>query len=661
MQTLEIKVEQDHIESISKVRNPIIAIEELIWNGLDADADKINVKLVLNNIDGLTKIIVTDNGSGIPFSECEQAFGSLGGSAKSEIDLTPGGRVPHGKLGKGRFRAFGIGPVVKWKSRYKSNGSIKQFEIKGHRSSLRHFEIGDEKEVARNTSGVEVTIDNIETNFSSLMDTEKTAEELSKRLALYLRMYPGIDITYEKVRVDPSSLEAHSESYELLVQDKAGTDIPAELTVIEWKTPTDRGLYFCNESGFALEECVPGIQAPGFHFTAYLKSSLIPALVDDGAFAFDEKHPVVAPIIETAKDKLRDHFRSREASLALDLVKRWKEEKVYPYDIFEQDPLKEAEREVFDVCAVKVHEYMPSFERSESKNKQLTFRLIREALESNPGSLHKILQEVLRLPQEQQNDLASILDRTNLAAIINAAKTVVDRLDFINSLDSLLFGKFKKSLLERKQLHRILVDELWIFGEQYTLGNDDESLASLLEKHIEILRPGETSSIDSEGVKDLDGKQRIIDLMLHRQIPQLQPNHFEHLVVELKRPKGKLGQDEISQIENYAYSVANDERFDKKQTKWNFILIGNELSPFAEQRCHVQGKDFGHIYESDDGSINIFVKTWSTIIAEAKWRYEFFKKKLELKVTNSDGIRYLREKHSERLPSSTVTDQKGEL
>lgn len=98
MQTLELKVEQDHIESLAKVRNPIIAIEELIWNGLDADAEKIVVELALNKLGGLSKIVVSDNGTGIKFDECEHAFGHLGGSPKSRIHLTPGGRVPHGFL-----------------------------------------------------------------------------------------------------------------------------------------------------------------------------------------------------------------------------------------------------------------------------------------------------------------------------------------------------------------------------------------------------------------------------------------------------------------------------------------------------------------------------------------------------------------------------------
>lgn len=85
-------------------------------------------------------------------------------------------------------------------------------------------------------------------------------------------MYPGIEITYDGYEVDPRKLESHTESYEIMVPDTDGTEFPAEITVIEWNTPTDRALYFCDKDGFALEESRPGIKAPGFHFTAYVKS-----------------------------------------------------------------------------------------------------------------------------------------------------------------------------------------------------------------------------------------------------------------------------------------------------------------------------------------------------------------------------------------------------
>ena len=104
--------------------------------------------------------------------------------------------------------------------------------------------------------------------------------------------------------------------------------------------------------------------------------------------------------------------------------------------------------------------------------------------------------------------------------------------------------------------------------------------------------------------------------------------------------------------------MADDERFDKGRTKWTFILVGNELATFADRKCREARRQYGHIHASDDGAVNIYVKKWSTIIAEAKWRYKFLKDKLELEVTTADGLRYLRQKHRERLPEDSSGENK---
>jgi hypothetical protein len=36
--TFEIQVQDDHLQRISQVRKPILAVAELIWNAVDADA-----------------------------------------------------------------------------------------------------------------------------------------------------------------------------------------------------------------------------------------------------------------------------------------------------------------------------------------------------------------------------------------------------------------------------------------------------------------------------------------------------------------------------------------------------------------------------------------------------------------------------------------------
>src|SRR6185437_9555819 len=111
-----------------------------------------------------------------------------------------------------------------------------------------------------------------------------------------------------------------------------------------------------------------------------------------------------------------------------------------------------------------------------------------------------------------QKELATLLQETTLSAIITAAKTVADRLKFITALESIVFDpETKNRLKERSQLHKILAENTWIFGEQYNLWASDKDLTRVLEKHRAILAPD--VAIDAP-VKVIDKKRGIIDLML---------------------------------------------------------------------------------------------------------------------------------------------------
>ena len=79
-----VEVQPDFLERQAKAR-PVQAIAELIWNGLDADAARVDVQLEFGEL-GMTKIVVRDDGLGIPHDEAPDLFTRLGGSWK-----TPGG------------------------------------------------------------------------------------------------------------------------------------------------------------------------------------------------------------------------------------------------------------------------------------------------------------------------------------------------------------------------------------------------------------------------------------------------------------------------------------------------------------------------------------------------------------------------------------------
>jgi hypothetical protein len=94
---------------------------------------------------------------------------------------------------------------------------------------------------------------------------------------------------------------------------------------------------------------------------------------------------------------------------------------------------------VFDVVALNVSEYLTDFDKTDAQSKRFSLRLLRQAIEESPSAVQKIIQDVLDLPADKRDDLAALLKRTTLSALINASKVVADRLDFLRGLEILLF------------------------------------------------------------------------------------------------------------------------------------------------------------------------------------------------------------------------------
>jgi hypothetical protein len=356
-------------------------------------------------------------------------------------------------------------------------------------------------------------------------------------------------------------------------------------------------------------------------------------------------------LAEYAREALRSHFRRRKAETASELVQQWKAEGVYPFVGDATNALETARREVFDICALSVHQYLDSFRDGQPKDRQFTLRMLKTALDENPESLKRILFEVLDLPKVKQTELADLLQYTTLSSIIEASKMVADRLQFLVGFQELLFQpKSKKGLRERTQLHRMLENETWIFGEEYLLTSSDENLNTVLKKHLAKLRPQDGKSkkrTEAPVIRD-DGTQAVIDLMLAREVPAYAQTRREFLVVELKRPSQKIDLEVHGQIQSYALAIASDERFDAENTHWTFIAISNEMTPEAARTVRQQGKPYGFFHQEEN--LRIGLTTWAEVLGASKARLEAFRDKLDYTATKDQGIALLHNRYARYLP-----------
>jgi hypothetical protein len=659
-QVLSVRVERDHLESLIAARRPLEAIIELIWNGLDADATNVTVRLNTNDLNRVSRIEVADDGHGLEHSAALQSFSTLGGSTKRATLRTPQGRRFHGKLGRGRFRAFYLGDYVEWVTTYSDPAGRRQrYSITGRRDAVDTFTVEDPQATSE-PLGTHVRIEAVVKDYHSLKRASEVVAELAEEFALYLRQYPDVSIRYEGYLVDPAAAEERVTDKDLgELRLSTGQIARASLTIIEWKSaPSKRTLFLCDSAGFSLYDVQPGIQAPGFHFTAYVKSDALRDLQNE--LPAEELHPDVKLLLDSARDEMRMHFRQREAEVRSSKVDQWKREQVYPFVGEPKNLLEESERQVFDIVALTVSEEVAEFEAGPTKVRRLAFHLLREAITSDPTALTKILHEVVELPKERQEEFARLLERTSLDAIIAASKLVSDRLEFLAGLESLLFDEpHRGALKERTQLQRIVADHTWIFGEEYHLTVDDESLNKVLETHLgggtSTPKKSKRGKKTAAKVVREDGRTGVVDLMLSRRVPQPDPSHLVHLVVELKPPSVSITTTVLEQIHSYAQAIAEDERFKGANARWEFWALSNVVAPQVARMGRQAGHPLNCVYLYAEPAMRIWVKPWSEVINDARARLRFFQDQLQYRPDAEGGLDFLRRTHAKYLPKSAAT------
>jgi hypothetical protein len=651
MAKVHVVAKRDFLESLASAR-PLVALSELVWNGLDAGTDHVEINVKVNDIQGLQEIRVRDHGYGIDHSKVEIMFGSLGDSWKKTVDRH-NGRALHGKSGKGRFKVFTLGDRVEWNTTYERNAKLYSYKITGNAQTIDDFEIADPIESKENIRGTEVVIYNIKHNFRSLYE-DSAPIELAKVFAAYLTEYPGVTIEYNGDIIDPKSAQIHHAEYPLgNIELDGGRKIAVTVSIIEWNIPTERSYHLCDASGISLHELevTKKIRAPGFNFTVYIKSDHFREMDKLNQLDIAAMHPDVQTIFNAANNKIKEHFRRRLVETQGKIIDRWKEERIYPYeDKAHLDPVEVAERQVFDILAVNVQNYMPSFEDSDVKSRKFTFRLLAQAIRENPESVQEIITEVLGLKREAQNELAELLKKTPLSSIISSAKIVANRLDFLVGLETLLFDKeTKKQLLERDQLHRILENEAWLFHEEFGLAGSEQRLEEVLQKHLAMLGKREE---DTSPVMVAEGKTGRIDLMLHK-VVQPRTGEYDYLIVELKRPSQKINSAVLNQIENYAIAVANDERFRGVPASWTFIAISNDLDDFAKKKANQRNQPRWRVYDDADLKITVWAKPWADVINDARARLRFFNKQLSYEADRDSAKVYLEKTHAKFIPNTS--------
>lgn len=159
--------------------------------------------------------------------------------------------------------------------------------------------------------------------------------------------------------------------------------------------------------------------------------------------AIAELDPALNDIWESSKEIARKYAREQIHAHSREFIDNLKKDHIHPYDYEPTDEIGTATRQVFDIVALQINEYVPNFNDQDLRSKGLTMRLVKEALESDSTNLQKILTEAIGLPDDKREELSELLDKTSLSNIIDTMKDSTHRLISCWVSVSLLFTNYR--------------------------------------------------------------------------------------------------------------------------------------------------------------------------------------------------------------------------
>lgn len=648
MTTFNVTAESDYLAKIIR-STPVAALAELIWNAVDGDATKVSVTFTEDKMGGVEEIVVADNGMGMHAMDAGPRFTKLGGSWKKNQQTSDKGRFLHGREGKGKFKALSLGRVAAWHIVFNDSIELQRYRIEVSADNPSRIDISEPVAAEKGAiPGFRVQISEIR-KAKDTFTSEAAIDELTEIFAAYLADYKDVVVEIDGLKLDPDSHIKSRGSITLkpaIIDDKERS---AVLDIIEWSEHDHRALYLANERGAPLHRCKRKFHVGGAKFSAYIRSNYFSELHESDTLDLAEMRTEVIQWIDEAQDEIKKYFDQKRLEEDLSLIQEWKKEDVYPFKGDPTGPIEEAGIKVFDIVATRVAKHVDEYRHGTKESRALHLRLLRSAIEKSPDELQRILSEVINLPKREQARLADLLRDTTLTNVINAAAVVTDRLKLIMGLQTILFEKdYKKNLRERTQLHRIIAQNAWLFGEQWNISVDDRSLTQVLVAHKAVLV--DTVHID-EPVKHVSKTRGIVDLMLSRTIRRYGSQAPAHLIVELKAPKVTIKSKECDQIIAYARSVKEDARFKKIGVRWEFWVLSNEMDD--DVRFRVEQSD-GVLVDRDDMIIR--VKLWSEVLDENRSRMQFFKEMLEIEATEDRALEHLSERYGDLLEGVVIQD-----
>lgn len=660
---LGLSVKNQSVESSGITKDYKEALCEYIWNGFEANATRVELNFVANELGGVEKVIVRDNGDGINYTTLEDTFGAFLASKKSGLSLQIKSKA---NKGKGRFSFLAFATNAKWETICKGEKRNLIFSMLLDNVNKNECEVTDPIEIDDPT-GTVVTITGIETLKMEDVSLEALKGTLLYVFAwyLYLNKNRNVTLVINGTEINYSTYVNFDISLTKTIEIE---EKHFAVTLIVWveRIKENFSTYYLddNNSVCGKDTTTFNRNTVNFNHSVFVQSSFFNSksavsLTDcsndeDDQIAvepIEEERTVLHKLKNAIQDiiskSLSDHM-SRQADKAVnDMIER-KSFPAFSNDVFgeiRQYQFASIIKELYRLDSRIFYNLKPIQEKS-------FLGLINLLLNSEEReNVLSIVESIVDLSPQQRTDFANTLKRTKLENIVNTIKFIEERYSVIEGLRTIVF-EYTQYANERDNIQKIIEQHYWLFGEQYHLVTADQQMQKALQEYLYILY-GDTALM-ANLVPDEEERRRmdIFACGIRRTEDGFEMPIEENLVVELKAPGIVLNKKVLRQIEDYMDFIRKQPQFNSQYRRWKFVAVCREIDEDVKSRYvaeEAHGKK-GLVTKIDN--YEVYALTWDDVFKSFELSHNFVLDKLK-----TDKLAIAEELKKEIEPSKMAAEQ----
>jgi len=572
------------------------AIAELVSNAWDAMARNVWITIPLDKpLEETDQIIVKDDGHGMTFKECNDAYLVIGRDrrkAEGEYsrkfnDLRP--RRLQSRKGIGKLAGFGIANRIEIRTIAK--GEMSHFALDYDKivrdqdfvsqGGYKPDPMEDDGQKTTEVSGTTVTLLNLK--ISRSISKDQLIKSMARRFTIMSDNF--------KVFVNNTLITKEEHPFQFRYPEKPGAweavNLPNGQSIKWWAGFTQKPISDEEARGFVVYARGKLTQTPWFfdlsggawgqHGLQYLTGEIIADWLDQ-----TEGQDLIATDRGTVRweDPLATPLKEWGIKKTKELLEQWasrrREEKVRSPRVIQflqlSERLPDRERRIFKAFVDKVTS-IPQVD-VDQEGKEILDELVEFGYNAVTNrAFIDVIRQLNAASPEDRKKLEEMLSEWDILEAVNTARLVRGRVEIIRNFRSMV----EAGVREKPDLQDYLKSHPWLIDPLWTMLSHEEALDTLIKNKFKM-----TSTKEREGKKRLD-------------FFCLGDRYKVAYVVELKRPGETVGRKELDQLRDYVLFLRDKlqdsstaEKYKRSEVKGLFVCYNIRKEDDQHAKSHQQ-------------------------------------------------------------------------